>query len=234
MRDFMHPDTAPTPRLTLRDVSVRIDGHAVLDGVAAGVPQRGITTILGPNGAGKSMLLRAIHGLIPHDGRIDWADRPAPKQALVFQKPVLLRRSVAANMDFVLGRDRARRDALLAEMGLLGHAKQPARRLSGGEQQRLALARALATDPELLLLDEPTASLDPASAAMIEEVLRRVAARGTTILMVTHDIAQARRIADHALVMCRGRIAEAGAAMRVLAAPRTAIARDFLEGRLVP
>lgn len=103
----------------------------MLDGVAAGVPQRGITTILGPNGAGKSMLLRAIHGLIPHDGRIDWADRPAPKQALVFQKPVLLRRSVAANMDFVLGRDRARRDALLAEMGLLGHAKQPARRLSG-------------------------------------------------------------------------------------------------------
>ncbi|SIS98446.1 phosphate ABC transporter ATP-binding protein, PhoT family [Roseivivax lentus] len=234
MRDFIETGRREAPRLTLSDLSVEIGGRVLLDRVEMAVPRQGITTILGPNGAGKSLLLRAIHGLIPHAGRIDWGQGAAPRQALVFQKPVLLRRSVAANMAFVLGRDHARSHALLAEMGLQDRADQPARRLSGGEQQRLALARALATDPELLLLDEPTASLDPASAAMIEAVLRRVAARGTTILMVTHDIAQARRIADHAMVMCRGRIAEAGAAMRILAAPATPVARDFLEGRLVP
>ncbi len=234
MRDFSHSDTACPPCLTLTGIAMEMGGRRVLDGVDASVPRDGITTILGPNGAGKSLLLRAIHGLIPHQGRMDWAAGKAPKQAMVFQKPVLLRRSVAANMDFVLGRDRVRRDTLLAQVGLSDRASQPARRLSGGEQQRLALARALATDPDLLLLDEPTASLDPASAAMIEGVLRDVAARGTTILMVTHDIAQARRIADHALILCRGRVVETGRTMRVLTAPSAPLARDFLQGRLVP
>lgn len=232
MRDFSILDTPILPRLSTRGLRLSVAGQTLLDGVDLTVPHDGITTVMGPNGAGKSLLLRALHGLIEAEGRIDWTG-PAPRQAMVFQKPVLLRRSVAGNLDFVL-RDRARRDALLDRVGLLGHARRPARRLSGGEQQRLALVRALATDPDLLLLDEPTASLDPASALIIEELLREVAGTGVTILLVTHDIAQARRLADHAAVLARGRVVEQGAATRVLTAPESREARAFLAGQLVP
>ncbi|MHA6326680.1 ATP-binding cassette domain-containing protein [Roseivivax sp. CAU 1753] len=234
MRDLDPRDIAMEPRLRLDGLVVSRGDRRLLDGVAMTVQAQGITMIMGPNGAGKSVLLRAIHGLIATEGRMRWGGDRVPRQALVFQKPVLLRRSVAANIDFVLGRDPARRDGLLARVGLLAHAGQPARRLSGGEQQRLALARALATDPEMLLLDEPTANLDPASALMIEDILRDVAARGTTILMVTHDIAQARRLADHAVYLAHGRVAEQGPAIPILSTPDTRIARDFLAGRLIP
>ena len=234
MRDFPNPACGLARRLTIEGLRVRQGGRALLDGVEMQVPRQGITTVMGPNGAGKSVLLRAIHGLIESEGTIRWADGYAPRQALVFQKPVLLRRSVAANVDFVLKRDPARRDALLDRVGLAGRASQPARRLSGGEQQRLALARALATRPEMLMLDEPTANLDPTSAKLIEDILRDVAQQGTTILMVTHDIAQARRLADHAVFLARGRVAEEGPATPLLSTPETRIARDFLAGRLIP
>ena len=219
----------------LRDVALRLEGGA------------GCTVLMGPNGAGKSLLLRLLNGLLePGAGEIRWNGRTPDdavrrRQSLVFQRPVLLRRSVRANLDFVLaltpaleraGRA-ARRDALLGRVGLLDRAGSPARRLSGGEQQRLALACALATDPEVLLLDEPTASLDPSSTAVIERVVTEARARGTSVLLVTHDAAQARRLADSIVFLARGRVLEHTPADAFFAAPRSDEARDYLAGRLI-
>ncbi len=157
-------------------------GQRLVDGIDLALGDGGVTVIMGPNGAGKSLLIRLLHGLLePQAGQIAWNGQQAgeatrARQAMVFQKPVLLRRSVAANVDFVLrlkGRvDAAVRDGLLEKAGLLAKARQPARALSGGEQQRLAMVRALACQPEVLFLDEPTASLDPASTQAIEEMVR--------------------------------------------------------------
>ncbi|WP_459035443.1 ABC transporter ATP-binding protein [Roseivivax sp. CAU 1761] len=238
----MHPvpdalQSPPGPRLPeLERVSLIRDGRPLLHDLSLRLSEGGITAIMGPNGAGKSLLLRVLQGLVPPDsGRVVSPGLSPPDQALVFQKPVLLRRSVAANLDFVLPRAgrRARRAELLARVGLAGREAQPARRLSGGEQQRLALARALATAPRLLLLDEPTASLDPASARLIEALLGDVARAGTKIVLVTHDRAQAERLASEIVVLMRGRLADQGPAARVLGAPAGRDVRDFLAGRLV-
>lgn len=227
--------------LTVRDLSLRLGGTQVLDGIDLTLNDCGCTVIMGPNGAGKSLLLKALHGLVtPDAGRIDWNGTPAGRatvrQALVFQSPVLLRRSVAANLDFVLRarrKDPARRNAALEEVGLAHKARQPARLLSGGERQRLALARALATDPEVLLLDEPTASLDPASVLAIEGIVRSVRDRGTRIVFVTHDTGQARRLADEIVFLHRGKVVEHAPATRFFPVPSSQPARDYLDGRIV-
>ena len=229
-------------RLTATGLCLTRGGRRVLDGVDLSLGPAGITVIMGPNGAGKSQLLRVLHGLVaPDEGEVHWGGRALDDaarraQALVFQAPVLLRRSVAGNVDFALAargrRDPARRAALLDRVGLAGRDRHPARRLSGGEKQRLSLARALATDPAVLLLDEPTASLDPASTAAIETVVREVAAAGTRVIFVTHDAHQARRLADDVVILTAGRVAETGPAAEVFAAPRTEAARAYLDGRL--
>ncbi|WP_422825344.1 ATP-binding cassette domain-containing protein [Thalassococcus sp. BH17M4-6] len=229
--------------LACRDLCFDTDGQRLLHDVTLSLPARGITVVMGPNGAGKSVLLRLLHGLAaPTLGHVLWQGAPLDgaardRQAMVFQKPVLLRRSVARNVDFVLrarGRkDNALRDTLLARVGLAERGGQPARRLSGGEQQRLALARALASAPDLLFLDEPTASLDPASAQMIEDILRSEVARGTKIVLVTHDIAQARRLADDIAFLHRGRLTEHRGAGAFFNAPASQPARDYLSGKLL-
>jgi tungstate transport system ATP-binding protein len=227
--------------LRVRDLVLRYDQTNVLDGVAFELGSSGCTMIMGPNGAGKSLLLKLLHGLIePSGGRIDWGGQvPANvtvRQALVFQKPVLLRRSVKANIDFVLksrGKEAGRRDALLEHVGLAHKADQPARLLSGGEAQRLALARALATDPEVLFLDEPTASLDPASVLAIEAIVSEARHRGVRIIFVTHDIGQARRMADDVVFLHRGQVTEHSPAPTFFAEPQTAAARDYLNGKIV-
>jgi tungstate transport system ATP-binding protein len=231
----------PLLPLSVRDVTLRLGTASLLHDVSFDLSPGGCTMIMGPNGAGKSLLLKLLHGLIaPSAGQIDWAGQaPADataRQALVFQKPVLLRRSVAANLDFVLkarGKDRARRGALLAHVGLADKASQPARLLSGGEAQRLALARALATEPEVLLLDEPTASLDPASVLAIEGIVAAARDRGTRIVFVTHDIGQARRMADDVLFLHRGRAAEHAPAAAFFSAPHSRAARAYLNGEIV-
>lgn len=231
----------PLLPLRVRDLVLAFNGVAVLDGLTLDLEPGGCTMIMGPNGAGKSLLLKLLHGLIaPTSGAIDWGGQ-APgavmsRQALVFQKPVLLRRSVAANLDFVLrarGKDRCRRDALLNHAGLAHKAAQPARLLSGGEAQRLALARALATDPEVLLLDEPTASLDPASVLAIERIVADARDRGVRIVFVTHDVGQARRMADDVVFLHRGRVAEHASASDFFPRPHALAARDYLDGRIV-
>ncbi|MCL3883951.1 ATP-binding cassette domain-containing protein [Marivita sp. GX14005] len=233
-----HPQLLP---LAVRDLVLRFGETVVLDGLSLDLGPKGCTMVMGPNGSGKTLLLKLLHGLMqPTSGRIDWAGQ-APRavthrQALVFQKPVLLRRSVAANIDFVLkarGRDVARRAALLDHVGLAHKADQPARLLSGGEAQRLALARALATDPEVLFLDEPTASLDPASVLAIERIVSDARARGVRIVFVSHDLGQARRMADDVLFLHGGRVAEHSAASDFFPEPRSEPARDYLSGRIV-
>lgn len=227
--------------MTMHDVVLRFGEATALDRLSLELGSEGCTVIMGPNGAGKSLLLKLMHGLIkPESGDILWGGLPTTevmsRQALVFQKPVLLRRSVAANIDFVLkarGKDAAQRDALLDHVGLLHKAAQPARLLSGGEAQRLALARALATDPEVLFLDEPTASLDPASVLVIEKIVAEARTRGVRIVFVTHDIGQARRMADDVVFLHRGRIVEHSPAINFFPEPTCMVARDFLKGRII-
>jgi tungstate transport system ATP-binding protein len=197
---------------------------------------QGTTVIMGPNGAGKSLLLRLLHGLIaPSSGTVSSGGR----QAMVFQRPVLLRQSVEANLMFALKRNgpaktcAARCKALLEEIGLKDRAKQPARGLSGGEQQRLALARALALTPEILFLDEPTASLDPAATLSIEQMVQRAAAKGAKIVLVTHDIGQARRLADEVVFLHDGRICEHTVAAEFFDAATSPQARAYLSGQIV-
>jgi tungstate transport system ATP-binding protein len=234
-------ERAPLMALEVRDLVLELGGARVLDGLALDLGPAGCTMIMGPNGSGKSLLLKLLHGLMrPNSGLIAWGGcapgEVTARQALVFQKPVLLRRSVAANIDFVLkarGKDPARRDDLLDHVGLGHKAGQPARLLSGGEAQRLALARALATDPEVLFLDEPTASLDPASVLAIEEIVRAAQARGVRVIFVTHDVGQARRMADDVVFLHRGRVAEHSTAAEFFPEPRSEAARDYLNGRVV-
>jgi tungstate transport system ATP-binding protein len=231
----------PLLPLEVRALHLRCGETAVLDGVDLDLGVSGCTVVMGPNGAGKSLLLKLLHGLMrPSSGRISWAgQRPetvTTRQALVFQKPVLLRRTVAANIDFVLRSrkaDRGRVARLLADAGLAHKAGQPARRLSGGEAQRLALARALATAPEVLFLDEPTASLDPASVLAIERIVAQARDSGVRVVLVTHDIGQARRMADDVVFLHRGRVADHAAAADFFAAPRCQAARDYLNGDVV-
>ncbi|MFX0542958.1 ATP-binding cassette domain-containing protein [Roseovarius sp. S4756] len=234
------PSAAILP-LAVRDLALRFGETTVLNGVSFDLTSTGCTMIMGPNGSGKSLLLKLLHGLMqPSAGQVDWGGHPATavtlRQALVFQKPVLLRRSVAANIDFVLkarGKDVGRRDVLLDHVGLGHKASQPARLLSGGEAQRLALARALATDPEVLFLDEPTASLDPASVLAIEAIVSDARDRGVRIVFVTHDVGQARRMADDVLFLQRGRIAEHSPAADFFPEPQSQAARDYLDGKIV-
>jgi tungstate transport system ATP-binding protein len=208
--------------------------------IAAGAP----TLVIGPNGAGKSVLLRLLHGLLaPSAGRVVWggaAAEPRRRQAMVFQRPVLLRRSVLANAIYPLTlagiardeRERRAREAL-SLVGLAALADRPARRLSGGEQQRLALARAAALGPEILFLDEPCASLDPAATRAVEEIVATLASRGTKIVMTTHDLGQARRLAGDVVFLHRGRMREHTPAARFFTAPASAEATAFLRGELL-
>jgi tungstate transport system ATP-binding protein len=219
-------------------------GVTILDNVSITLAAGATTVLIGPNGAGKSMLLRLAMGLArPTGGRITWGGRsdvPPQRRAIVFQRPTMLRRSAMANVSYALaaaGCARATRPERVADLlglvGLRDLARRPARRLSGGEQQRLALARALAKDPDVLFLDEPTASLDPAATKAIEDLIRTIAARGIKVVMATHDLGEARRLATEIVLMHRGRIVEHTDAAQFFSSPRTAEAAMFTAGELL-
>jgi tungstate transport system ATP-binding protein len=223
--------------VAFENASLRAGDVTILDRVSLQLSPGAPTVLLGPNGSGKSTLLRVAMGLIaPTSGRITWGGRATPGErlAMVFQRPVMLRRTAAANIAYALGRrDDARKAELLTQVGLAALADRPARKLSGGEQQRLALARALARDPEVLFLDEPTASLDPAATKSVEDIIRGVAASGVKIVMATHDIGQARRLAGDIVFLVRGRLAERADAAAFFNATQTTEAAAFLRGDLV-
>lgn len=231
------------PLLELRGLTYTATTATLLDDVSAALPATGVTAIIGANGAGKTTLLRLLAGLLtPTAGEIDWSlAGSARRTAMVFQRPVILRRSVDANIRHAIAplglneAEAARRvDEALAVCRLDHLRTAPARRLSGGEQQRLALARALARKPDVLLLDEPCASLDPQSTAAIEAIVRQAAAASTAVVLVTHDIAQAQRLAAWVMFLDAGRLIEHSRAGAFFAGPQTAEARDYLAGRLPP
>ena len=238
-------EASPAPLLQARGLCFDAGGKRLVDRIDAGVRARRRTVIMGANGAGKSLLLRLLHGLIrPTAGEVLWQGRPLDRegrrgQAMVFQHPVMLRRSVLANLRFALavrgvgGSERAAREAEAIDRARLRDlAKRPARVLSGGEQQRLAVTRALACAPRVLFLDEPTASLDPASTHAIEELVREAHECGVTIVLVTHDTGQARRLGDDMIFLDAGRVVETGPVPEVLDTPRSEAARAWIEGRL--
>jgi tungstate transport system ATP-binding protein len=240
------PMRAPYSLLPLRleGVVFAVAGRRVIDGVSLTLEAGSRTVIVGPNGAGKSVLLRLCHGLLqPTSGTIVWNAPEMPdearRQAMVFQRPVLLRRSALANIAYALavarvptGQREERAAEALREVGLDALATHPARVLSGGEQQRVALARAWALNPEVLFLDEPTANLDPGATHEIERVIGAMHAAGTKIVMVTHNLGQARRIGDEILFLHQGRLAERAPADRFFKRPASPEAAQFLEGEL--
>ena len=228
----------------LEEVGIVAGEVTILDGISLTIAPGAPTVLIGPNGSGKTTLLRAAMGLIPVTrGRITWGGQEASRpdrRAILFQRPVMLRRSAAGNIGYALaaaGVPRADRSARTAELivmvGLQGLARRPARRLSGGEQQRLALARALARSPALLFLDEPTQNLDPAATKAIEDIVRTVAARGVKVVMSTHDLGEAKRLAGDIVLLHRGRLIEQGPAREFFTNPRTEEAKKFIAGELL-
>ena len=230
--------------LVLDDVSLQAGATTILDRLSLTITPGAPTLIVGPNGAGKTSLLRLCMGLAsPSTGRVTWGGRAdcAPlRRAILFQRPVMLRRTAAANVAYALaqaGTPRSQRaqgvTGLLDRVGLSDLAQRPARRLSGGEQQRLALARALARDPEVLLLDEPTANLDPAATRGVEEIVLMAAQSGIKIVMASHDLGQVRRLAGDVIFLVRGALCEQGQVTDFLDHPTTPEAAAFLRGDLV-
>ena len=233
--------------LSLDNVSYEIGGVRLIKDMTCTFEAGPRTAIIGPNGAGKSLFLRLCHGLIrPSTGKVSWhannADGQAPgdAQAMVFQRPVMLRRSVSANVDFALklkgiARDeRVRRiDDVLARAGLRRLKDQPARVLSFGEQQKLALARAWALRPQVLFLDEPTASLDPAATHSVEEIIEAIHGEGTRIILTTHDLGQAKRLSDEVIFLHRGRMLERAPTEQFFTEPKNDLAQAFVRGELL-
>ena len=224
-------------RIVAREVTILDQVTLTL---AAGAP----TIVIGPNGSGKTTLLRAAMGIVPlTSGSITWGGREfaAPtRRAIMFQRPAMLRRTAAANVRYALAAanvphaERHKRVAeLLTLVGLDKLGDRPAKRLSGGEQQRLALARALARDPSVLFLDEPTASLDPYATKAIEDIVRAVSVRDVKIVMSTHDLGQAKRLAGDVVMLHRGRLIESTPAAEFFTKPRTEEARKFIAGELL-
>jgi tungstate transport system ATP-binding protein len=227
--------------LLLDDVSFVAGGRVIIDRVSLEIGAGPSTIILGANGAGKSVLLRLVHGLLaPSSGKIRWQGENARRrQAMVFQRPVMLRRSALANVTFALkcaGVRAAEREKLaleaLEEVGLRQVRDRPARVLSGGEQQRLALARAWALHPEVLLLDEPTANLDPGATREIETVIKAFDAAGTKIIMSTHNLGQARRLGDEVVYLHNGKVAERASVEEFFRKPASPEAASFIKGEL--
>ena len=241
-RSARQPDILP---LEVDGLGYAVRGQWLLKDVGFTLEAGRRTCIVGPNGAGKSLLLRLCHGLLQSSaGTIQWATGSSRwqrrQQAMVFQNPVHLRRSARANVEFALsvqGLDRRairERTAWVLETTGLHHlARRPARVLSGGEQQRLALARAWALQPKVLFLDEPVVHLDPAATRMVEELILKIDDSGTRIIMVSHDLGQVRRLADEVVFLHDGRLIEHSPVTQFLGDSRTAQARAFVKGELL-
>ena len=242
----LHAPVAPTESdaLAVRGLTVSYGDRPVVFSVDLTVPKGSMTAIIGPNGSGKTTLLRAINGLERlRGGTINWncqSEIARERQAFVFQSPVMLRRSVTKNIEYPLRLKGCSKEKIastisdwLTRIGLEKSAQMDATWLSGGEKQKLALARALACEPELLLLDEPTANLDGSATREIEALLQQAAQDGVRIVMTTHNIAQARRLADEVVFLYRGQALEQGKAGQLLDAPATDQAKAFIRGDIV-
>ena len=227
--------------LTLTDVVVRRRGKRIIGPVTHRLEQGPPTIVIGPNGSGKTTLLRVIHGIERiSTGQVNWTHDAPDQQAFVFQSPIVLRRTVAENLAYPLrlaGVDKAeiisRVTTWLARIGLDALANTAATRLSGGERQKLAIARALIRTPQVLFLDEPCANLDGHTTCEIEALLSETAAAGTRLIMATHNMGQARRLAGDVIFMLNGKVHESGAANYIMNTPQTSELKAFLQGDIV-
>ncbi|HSO06911.1 MAG TPA: phosphate ABC transporter ATP-binding protein [Pelomicrobium sp.] len=238
-----HPSTLLP--LRLEGVTFAAGGRTILDAITARIEAGPRTVILGPNGAGKSVLMRIMHGLLePTGGGVRWnaAELAGRRrgQAMVFQRPVMLRRSALGNVAYALKLAGVPRSELddrahdaLRRVGLERLARSQARVLSGGEQQRLALARAWSIQPEVLFLDEPTASLDPAAAREVHAIVQAIHEAGTKIVMTTHNLGLAKHFADEVLFLNEGRLLEHTPADRFFSHPASGEAEAFIRGELL-
>ena len=231
--------------LHVKNLQITKKGNVLLNDVTLSIESNEVTVILGPNGAGKSLLLRSAHGLeTPSKGSLQWnTHNPQPQhswRAYIFQKPVLLRRSVRANLEYVLSLHNINKanyasliNSALDHTGLSQLADRSARVLSGGEQQRLNIARAWVLQPKVILLDEPTAELDPNGTAAIERLIKTIAQQGTKIIMSTHDLGQAHRLANDIVFLHQGRLVEHTPANSFFEQPQSKMAQDFIAGKLL-
>jgi tungstate transport system ATP-binding protein len=228
------------PAIELDRLTLARNGTTILDGLSARIAATGITALIGPNGAGKSATLRVIDGLLkPDTGAVRIIGEGLVRRAFVFQRPALLRTSAIANVALALeplGLSRSERTsrarAALVRVGLGDRAEAPATRLSGGEQQRLALARAWAAEPDLLLADEPTANLDPGATELVEGLIADIARRGAKVVLVSHNLAQVTRLAADVVVLARGRAVEEGPTRALLTSPQAPETRAYITGEL--
>ena len=242
MFDKQKKSKSLTP-IVVSNLSILLGEIKILDKINCKIHNESIIAILGPNGAGKSMFLKSINGLIGVESRKIYFnsreinDHIRKDMALVFQKPTLLRRTVLENMQFVLEKKNKISNLqitnLLQRVGLDIYKYKPARLLSGGEQQRLSLARALLINPSLLLLDEPTANLDPYSLNLIEEIILDENKKGKTIILTTHDMGQAKRLAKEILFFNKGKLLEQTRAINFFKKPKTKEAQSYINGKIL-
>ncbi|XDZ66517.1 ATP-binding cassette domain-containing protein [Alphaproteobacteria bacterium LSUCC0684] len=229
--------------ICVENISVTRGGRRLLHDVSCTIEREGISVIMGPNGAGKSLFIRCLHGLTEIDaGTMLFGNLPLnagirQQQSMVFQTSTMMRRSVLANMLFAAHQqhqtDHRHIHEILEKVGLDHLSQQSARLLSGGEKQRLALARALVTRPKILFLDEATSNLDPASTKIIEDIISAESQSGTKVVAVTHDISQARRLADDVIFLNAGRLCEHSPASRFFKKPSSDKAQAYLAGKIV-
>ena len=225
------------------DLSVVLGQKIILDKINCKIKSNSITAVLGPNGAGKSIFLQTINGLVSiQSGRLTFNSMQnnqeiREQQAMVFQTPVLLRRTVMANMQFVSNLRNKKSNQLLKNLldkvGLEGYEEKPARLLSGGEKQRLSIARALIVNPNLLLLDEPTANLDPYSLNLIEDLVLEENSIGKTVIFTTHDMSQAKRLATDVIFLNKGKVLEQTVSKTFFKKPKTFEAQKYINGEIL-
>ena len=229
--------------IRFKDLSVILGQKIILDKINCKIKSNSITAVLGPNGAGKSIFLQTINGLFSiQSGRLNFNlmeinQEIRKQQAMVFQNPVLLRRTVIANLQFISNLRNKESNRLLkkilSKVGLEGYEKKPARLLSGGEKQRLSMARALIINPNLLLLDEPTANLDPYSLNLIEDLVLEENSIGKTIIFTTHDMSQAKRLATDVIFLNKGKVLEQTISKTFFKSPKTLEAQKYINGEIL-
>jgi len=229
--------------IQFKDLSVILGQKIILDKINCKIKSNSITAVLGPNGAGKSIFLQTINGLFSiQSGRLNFNlmeinQEIRKQQAMVFQNPVLLRRTVIANLQFISNLRNKESNRLLkkilSKVGLEGYEKKPARLLSGGEKQRLSMARALIINPNLLLLDEPTANLDPYSLKLIEDLVLEENSIGKTIIFTTHDMSQAKRLATDVIFLNKGKVLEQTISKTFFKSPKTLEAQKYINGEIL-
>jgi tungstate transport system ATP-binding protein len=238
--DITSHSTTQDQGIQLRNINLTLNNNVLLKDINTVIPEKGVTMLMGPNGAGKSLLLKCLHGLLtPDTGALIFNAKNKPlaetKQAMVFQRATLLRRSVIQNLSFSAPKTTTQQELLfwLDKIQLTGKQNLPARLLSGGEQQRLSLARALINQPELLFLDEPTASLDPGSTHILENIIKEASDDGVKVIFITHDIGQAKRLSSDVMFLHQGRLLEHSDTQQFFTTTRSAEAKRFLAGEIL-